>query len=349
MNILYIGDNDNASTSYHRASALLRLGHHVDIRNPAYACENQLENFILGKFHYRTGYRFIQKKIMTWLSDIVDDITTPDLIWVNGGELIGAKGVQLLKQLGCPVILYNNDDPTGGRDGRRFDSLLQALPYYDLCAVMREINIEEYKALGAQKVIKVTMSYDEILHQPFEPSQEIPVQFKSQIAFIGTWMRHEKRDEFLLKLIDAGLPVSIWGDRWQKSPHWDRLHVYYRGGALSGRDYVAAVQGAKLCIGMLSKGNRDLHTTRSMEIPYIGGLLCAERTSEHTAMYKEGEEAVFWKDNEECIAVCKKLVSDYELRDNIRIAGKQRVMKNKTGNEDVCAVILNEVKIHALI
>jgi spore maturation protein CgeB len=157
-------------------------------------------------------------------------------------------------------------------------------------------------------------------------------------------MRHEKRDEFLLRLISLGVPISIWGDRWQKSPHFSKLKSHLRGGALIGRNYVAAIQGAKICLGLLSKGNRDLHTTRSLEIPFAGGLLCAERTVEHQEMYKEGVEAVFWSDADECAQVCKQLLNDQRLRENIRKAGMDRVRSLNVGNED----IFNEIMMIAL-
>jgi hypothetical protein len=187
------------------------------------------------------------------------------------------------------------------------------------------------------------MSYDEVLHRPFERIEDIPAAFRSDIAFVGTWIRGEGRDEFLLALIERGLDIAIWGDRWQKSPRWARLRAHWRGPALAGRDYVAALQGARLALGLLSRGNRDLHTTRSAEIPYAGGLLCAERTSEHQAMYREGEEAVFWKDAEECAAVCHRLLADDALRERIRQQGMARVRQGGYGNEAVCRDILSRV------
>ena len=156
------------------------------------------------------------------------------------------------------------------------------------------------------------------------------------MAFVGTWIRGEGRDRFLLDLVDRGIEVAIWGGRWQKAPAWRRLQPYWRGGALAGRDYVAAMQGAKLTLGMLSKGNRDLHTTRTLEIPYAAGLLCAERTSDHLHLYKEGVEAVFWNDAEECAAICHRLLKDDSTRERIRNGGFARVRQNKVGNEDIC-------------
>ncbi|MXN91972.1 glycosyltransferase [Flavobacterium sp. Sd200] len=344
MNILYIGDDGKSSTSYHRATALQRLGHTVHIINPKNAVSKQLKHPILSKVHFHTGYALFQNTMFKWLKKELAGEFKPDLIWVNAGELIGSKCVQELKKEGVPVILYHNDDPTGGRDGNRFKTLLNAIPYYDLCAVVRNQNVEEFKALGAKNVIRVNMSYDEVAHKPFDSAAEIPEKFRSDVAFIGTWMRNENRDEFILKLIEAGIPVNIWGDRWPKSPLWDKLKGSYKGGSLGGRDYVAAIQGAKICLGMLSKGNRDLHTTRSLEIPYIGGLLCAERTTEHTAMYNEGTEALFWDNADECIAECKKILNKPELIDEIKLNGRKRILLNKAGNEDVCNAIINELR-----
>lgn len=339
-NILYIGDNSIGSTSNHRAGALKRLGHNVEILDPYAAFSKQLNARLLGSVHFRTGYRFLNRSVVKWLDENTKSVNKPDVVWVNSGELFSPDSLRVLSKFSCPKVLYNNDDPTGGRDGARFDLMIKSLPYYDVCAVMREINVAEFKAHGAKKVIRVFMSYDEEVHRPFDRLSDIPETFRSDVAFIGTWMRFEKRDEFLMELIRQGVPVSIWGNRWQKSPLFPQLKAYWRGGALRGRDYVAAIQGAKICLGMLSKGNRDMHTQRSLEVPYAGGLFCAERTPEHKELYKEGVEAVFWDDAKECADLCKKLLNDDSLREKIRIAGMKKIRVSELGNEDVCRKIL---------
>lgn len=344
MNILYFGDDSLSSTSYHRAGALVRLGHEVLIYNPKVSLKKNFENRYFSAFHYHTGYIFTQHKLLKWVKSIIENLKAIDLVWIDSGELFGPQLIQQLKLLNCKIVLYNHDDPTGIRDGNRFYLLQKAIPYYDLCVVVREENVNEFKNLGAQKVLKVFRSYDEIMHKPFNSLSDIPDIFKSEVAFIGTWMRHEKRDVFLLHLINSGVPISIWGSRWKKSPYWKKLEPNYRGSNLGGRDYVAAIQGAKICLGFLSKGNRDLHTTRTMEIPYAGGLFCAERTTEHLELYKEGEEAVFWNDAEECAQVCMKLLNDDVLRNNIKQAGMERVRLLKLGHEDICNNILNELE-----
>ena len=107
-----------------------------------------------------------------------------------------------------------------------------------------------------------------------------------------------------------------------------------------GEDYAKAIQCAKVNLGLLSKGNRDLHTTRSLEIPAIGGLLCAERTAEHLEMYMEGEEALFWSTAEECASVCRAVLDDEPRRQRIAAAGHARNLVNGNSNEKVMRAII---------
>lgn len=342
MNILYIGDNHPGSTATHRAYALTRLGHEVTIKDPGEPCKSALQSRWVRILHFRTGYRLLQGLMITWVTKVLNSIKKPDLIWVDSGELLGFNCVKLLKSIGCPVIIYNVDDPTGKRDGARFGSFLKAISLYDLVVVVRKESESECLALGAKRVLRVFRSYDEVAHHPYAAENEIPQKFQSEVVFIGTWMRGEKRDRFLLDLINKGVPLSIWGNSWERSRLFPKLRKNYKGKSLQGKEYIAAIQGAKLCLGLLSKGNRDLHTTRSLEIPYAGGLLCAQRTSEHMELYKEGTEAAFWSDSTECAEVCKSLLSNAH-RETVRLKGMERVRSLKLGNEDVCKEIINTI------
>jgi len=340
-NIFYIGDTYHGATSAHRAHALERLGHKVFVSDPYKKFSKPLQSPWQYPLHYRTGFRFLQSAVFKWLEAEIKKAGNIDIIWIDSGELIGPKCVQLLRSTNHPVILFNVDDPTGSRDGHRFDLVVKSIPYYDLIVVVRKESEDEFLSLNAKKVLRVFRSYDEVAHRPFDNVTEIPSKYRSKVAFIGTWMRQENRDEFLLALLENGIPISIWGNRWNKSKHWDKLKSVHRGGSLSGRDYVAAIQGADICLGFLSKGNRDLHTQRSLEVPFSKGLFCAERTSEHLELYTEGKEAVFWQDAEECIAICKNLLVDQELREQIKENGKNKVESLKIGNEDICRQVLS--------
>ena len=68
--------------------------------------------------------------------------------------------------------------------------------------------------------------------------------------------------------------LIIYGGRWEKAREWPSLSESWRGPDLHGADYVRALQCARVCLGLLSHGNRDLHTTRTAEITYIGNVMC---------------------------------------------------------------------------
>ena len=174
------------------------------------------------------------------------------------------------------------------------------------------------------------MAVDE-LDGPREITPRDRRRFPHEVLFIGTWM--PERGPFLQELLKAGVPLAIYGNDWQKAPEWPALQSAWRGPAIYGDDYLKAIQLAKVSLGLLSKGNRDLHTTRTFEIPYCGGLLCAERTSEHLQLYQEDVEAVYWSDVKECIDKCQKLLNDDKMRTEIAEKGRIRCLRNGIFNE----------------
>jgi spore maturation protein CgeB len=199
-----------------------------------------------------------------------------------------------------------------------------------LLAVVRSVNVSEAYSLGAKKVLQVFMAVDE-LDGPREITDRDRRRFPHEVLFIGTWM--PERGPFLRELMRAGVPLAIYGNDWQKAPEWPALQTLWHGPAIYGDDYLKAIQLAKVSLGLLSKGNRDLHTTRTFEIPYCGGVLCAERTSEHLQLYGEDVEAVYWSDVKECTEKCKKLLNNNKMRADIAEKGRIRCLRNGIFNE----------------
>ena len=337
MRIAYIGQH--RGTSLHRGRALERLGHAVTIVDPWSWLPKARW---VGPWMYRTGAFGSNIFMARRLADAVEQ-ARPELVWVDQGEWLGPRLLRAIRQRcgpAVPIVNHTVDDPFGGRDARRFAGYLHAGPEYDLLAVVRAENVAEARVRGARKVQRVWFAADEVAHAPRELGAEQRQRFSSEVAFVGTWMA--ERGPFMVELVRRGIPLSICGDRWQKAPEWSQLAPYWRGPGLDGdEDYAAAILSAKVTLGLLSKGNRDLHTTRSLEIPALGGLFCAERTSEHLALYEEGREAVFWNDAAECAGQCMALLADESRRKAIAAAGHARALRNGHYNEQVMARILD--------
>lgn len=336
--ILYIGSQAQGSTSSHRVESLRRLGARVFVVDPEESLASRLR--FKNAFHYRTGYRWLQSSLLRALAEDPELLELrPDLIWVNGGEMLGISVLKWLRScFSCLIVLYQNDDPTGSRDGNRFVSLIRTLSFYDICVLVRPETELEVLANGALRTVRVMMSYDEINHAP--PSPQQISRPESVVAFIGTLIQGEHRDDFLINLLQEGLPLRLFGNLWHRSRHWPLLQSIHQGPGLSGDAYAQALSTPAVAIGLLSHQNRDLITTRSLEIPACGGLLCGERTSEHQLLYEDGHEALLWASVDECISQCRKVLSDLSLRNEICINGFRHIHQVGVGNEDVCSQIL---------
>jgi spore maturation protein CgeB len=332
LRVLYVGPI--SGTCLDRAYAMRRLGHelvHISLRD-------WLPNTVwVDRITWRLGGHWFAPWLVWCLKRALQGQKF-DLAYVDNGEHVSPMVLRALRRFAPTVVNYNIDDPTGPRDKARFLAYRRAAAMYDLLAVVREDNLPECVALGAKKVIRVWRSADEISHAPREISPEIAQKWASEVLFLGTWM--PGRGAFMLELIRLGVPLTIRGANWHKAPEWQELKSHWKGGQIEGNEYAWAIQCAKINLGLLSKGNRDLHTTRSLEIPSLGGLFCAERTTEHMATYQEGVEAVFWKDEQECAQVCKQLLADDALRQQIAVAGHARFKANGHGNEDILRQVL---------
>lgn len=290
------------------------------------------ESGLIGKLNWETGGLFVQNAVRRGLEASIQGQKF-EAVWVDGGAYIGPEIISWLRRDHGPVINFNHDDPYGRRDRNHWLLYLRCVPVYDLVIVVRRENIEEAKAKGARNVQFAFRCADELAHRPIEMSDDIRRAWESEVAFVGTWM--PERGPFMAALISAGIPLSIWGDRWDRAPEWPQIQSAWRGPNLAGNDYSYAIQAAKVNLGLLSIGNRDLHTTRSLEIPAMGGLLCAPRTSEHLELYQDGVEAVFWDDAEECAVHCRNLLSHDDQRQKIAEAGHARCLRNGHFNENL--------------
>lgn len=333
VNILYIGLDDG--TSLDRANAYRRLGHTVKHLNTrALLPLGQWVDHITWQLGDHWLAAPMRTRLARWLAN-----RRFDYCHVDASEWLGPSAVRLLKKHCTKVINYNVDDPTGPRDGRRFTCYRQAVKEYDLMGVVRRENINEVRALGAREVLYTRRSADEVTHAPRNLSDMDRREWASEVLFIGTWM--PERGPFLLELIKLGVPLTIRGGRWHKAPEWPQLCNHWKGGHLVGDDYAKAIQCAKVNLGLVSEGNRDQHTTRSAEIPALGGLLCAKRTEEHLEMYEEGVEAIFWTNAKDCSTACMDALHNAIKRTNIAAAGQARCMKAGYMNENLCRLLLN--------
>jgi spore maturation protein CgeB len=133
--------------------------------------------------------------------------------------------------------------------------------------------------------------------------------------------------------------VRVWGYYWDRCPiRHPRLLVTNE--LLDGVEYAKAINATRVNLGFLRKANRDLQTTRTMEIPGCGGFLLAERTDEHLRLFREGAEAEFFGSTAELVTKCRYYLEHDDERRRIAAAGHRRCLTSGYSNEGTLAPVI---------
>ena len=121
-----------------------------------------------------------------------------------------------------------------------------------------------------------------------------------------------------------GVEVRVWGNGWERGPRHANLRLERR--PIYGEDYVRCLCATDVNLGFLRKANRDLHTTRSVEIPACGAFMLAERTAEHLALFAAGREADYFGDADELLAKVRWWLERDAERRAVARAGRERCL-----------------------
>ena len=89
----------------------------------------------------------------------------------------------------------------------------------------------------------------------------------------------------------------------------------------------------------MRKANLDKQTSRSIEVPYYGGILLTYRTNEHLNMFVENKEAIYFDSDLELLEKINLLKKNKEFYNSIKLNGMKKVQKF---NEKIYINIVNE-------
>jgi spore maturation protein CgeB len=211
-----------------------------------------------------------------------------------------------------------------------------SLRYYDLVVTQKSYNIVELQNLGAKRVLFQNKAYSKELHKSYQ------VDFKYDVLFIGA--AEKERIDSLNYLAQNGIKIIIFGGGWNKVDK-TLLHknLYINEHDLVGENYAKALSSAKISLCFLRKINRDLQTSRSIEIPACKGFMIAERTDEHLKLFEEDKEAVYFSDNDELLKKVQYYLKNSKERENIRENGYKRCMNSNYSYDDRVNEIIEKV------
>lgn len=234
------------------------------------------------------------------------------------------------------IIFWSNDDMYV-KHNRTF-LYIHCLKYVDLVVTSKSYNLNELNLLGARNILFQDNSYSHIQHNAEKSIDNF--NFSHDVIFIGTFELERAKSIYFLAL--NGIVVHVYGSIWKKlPPEFSHKNMILHYENLNGNLYSDAIKSSKISLCFLRKINRDLQTTRSIEIPALKGFMLAERTDEHLRLFKEDEEAAYFSSNEELLAKVKFYLLNSRLRKKIASAGHARCLKGKYASFYRCKEIIN--------
>ncbi len=249
-----------------------------------------------------------------------------DILFVVKGNFVTAETIRALKaRLNPPKIIgWSPDDIYLPHNHSTV--LKAAAPLYDTFYTAKSLNVTqgELASMGFADPRFLHQGYDRDLHRPL-PNPES--RFAGCATFVG--FGEQDRFEKLNHLARNGIEVDVWGNGWTASMRaaaHDNLVIH--GHPILGDDYTDALSNSAISFCFLRKLNRDLHTSRTFEIPACGGFMLAERTDEHRKYFAEDIEAVYFQDADELLAKTRLYMADPHARARIAAAGRQRCLQS---------------------
>jgi spore maturation protein CgeB len=343
--ILYVGSLEPGGTSLQRMQAMIDLGHEVVPVNGRLDFHNKGLP-IIHRIMYKIGVPIDSTKVNHRIRHLIKERVF-DLLWIDKGLTVTPRTLKIVREISPKTLIagYSPDDMTVRNNNSLF--FLRGLIFYHVYFTTKSFGVRELEELGAARAIFIGNAYDPKTHRQMAVSPEVRRNFGGPVGFIGAYER--ERAESLFFLAQHGLPVRVWGPNWKEKCKHSQPNLKIEGKCLWGEDYARGICSFDINLGFLRKINRDLQTTRSIEIPACSAFMLAERTNEHLDLFEEGKEAEFFETNKELLEKVRYYLSHEQERQRIAQAGRERCIRSGYSNHERLKEMLMRINgIHNL-
>jgi len=263
----------------------------------------------------------------------------PDLVFIYRGTHVYPSTIKMIKEkVECKVFGYNNDDPFSHSYPKYFwRHYKNGVKYYDHIFSYRYKNIDDYKAMGYEKV-SLLRSYF-LKDKNFFIDDLSVDNYKCDVVFIGHF-EDDGRDEAIKLLIENQINIKLFGTIWEKSKYYS--YFLEKLGSIKPLydEYNLALNSAKIALVFLSKKNNDTYTRRCFEIPATKTMMMAQYTDDLAGMYEESKEAEYFRDKNELLAKIKYYLANEEKIKQVGENGYKRLLNDGHEVVDRCKEIV---------
>jgi spore maturation protein CgeB len=246
----------------------------------------------------------------------------PDIIWVFKGMEIMPETLKWAKSRGIKLVNYNPDNPfifTGKGSGNM--NVVNSIPLYDLHFTYNHnvANVLKEKFNARTEYLPFGFDVDDRLFKKCAIQKE-----RIKLCFIGN--PDSGRAEFIKQLCEKGIEIDIYGNDWKRFVKHRLANIF---GPVYDEQLWVLLRTYRIQLNLMRVHNIDAHNMRTFEVPGIGGVMLAPRTSEHIDFFDDRKEVFYFHDIDECAIIVREILNMEEQRvTEIRNAARDRSIKS---------------------
>jgi spore maturation protein CgeB len=274
---------------------------------------------------FRVGPRL--RRLNVELRKAVEQLR-PDVLFVFRGSHVTPETLDVASRAGSYVIGWNNDDPFSARyPAYVWRHFRRGISHYQHLFAYRDTNVRDFLREGCPRVSLLRSFYLRELNHPIDTSKGTP--YACDVSFIGHW-EPDGREQYVDALMkEPSIDFRLWGTLWQQAPIATRLKQRFGQIAPVYKDaYNLAINSSKISLVFLSALNNDSYTRRCFEIPAAGTFMLAQYTPDIASLFKEGEEAEYFRSIDEMLDKVRHYLRNDEARRRIARAGHARLLRD---------------------
>jgi spore maturation protein CgeB len=252
--------------------------------------------------------------------------TRPDVVVVIRGDLFEPRFWDRLEESGRPFVVWLYDEV------RRM--------HHDLTTLARTTAVTSYSPLDVQWLRDRGIDAHH-LPNAFDRDRQVvrPMAGRDEITFVGA--RYPDREQTLVGLHAAGVPVRAYGRDWSRHPV-DRLRTWgWRRPDLPAerdvdRDTAYSVMTASAAT-LSMHTDQDGFAMRTFEACGAGAVQLIDRT-DLAGLYDDGVELATWQTLDELVELCARARVDRTWAQGMREAGRRRTLAEHTFDHRVAVL-----------
>ena len=260
--------------------------------------------------------------------------SSPDVVITTGIAPVDRACLQDLSAQGIRLVNFLTDDPWNRAHYAPW--FLAALPLYDHVWSPREAIMDDLRRAGVRQVDYLPFAYNPAVHYPQAPATDAERErYDTDVLLVGG--ADADRVPLVAPLVRAGVRVALYGGYWHRHAATWR----HAKGLLDAEGLRKATSGARVCLGLVRRANRDGHAMRTFEVPAMGGCLLVERTPDHERLFgAENEAVLYFTTTGDIVERVRWLLERPADRARLAAAARARITGGRHTYRDRLAVML---------